>query len=541
MIKPKPPIGYPASESIEEAVALLRRTPASILLCALIGAVPFWLALLYFVADMSHDAFAQERLAGASLTLAVLYLWKKSWQTVYAAGLHDLLAGLPPPPWTLARVVRLVLTQAQTQFFGLIVRPLAYNAVIPAAWVSAYYQNVTVLGDGRADDPAPVTSRAWQQARLWPMQNHLLIAILSFFLFAVWLNIGIVLGVLPFILKSFMGIETMASRSFGAYFSTTFVATTVALALLLVEPIWLAVYAVRCFHGTSLQSGADLRAGLRAIRSRATALVLLLVIGCGSFAPAAMQEAPRPAARVDPAQLDRSIGQTLERREFAWRFPRVDAPAVKHEGIIDSWLKAAGRWLSKQWDSAMRKIAKFIRWLEGKFGKRRNPLDKESSSFQIPPLEAVLYVAAALVVALLAWAGWRYWRRPRLQTLVAEPVTPLPDLQADDVQADQLPEDSWMQLARELASRGELRLALRAAYLAGLAHLGQQQFVSIARHKSNLDYQRELRRRARTRAELLAAFDENLIAFERAWYGDHGVTMPIFEQFTHNLERIRAC
>jgi hypothetical protein len=111
----------------------------------------------------------------------------------------------------------------------------------------------------------------------------------------------------------------------------------------------------------------------------------------------------------------------------------------------------------------------------------------------------------------------------------------------DDVHADELPEDGWMQLARELVGRGELRLALRAAYLAGLAHLGQQEFIFIARHKSNLDYQRELRRRARSRAELLAAFDENLVAFERAWYGDHGVTMPIFEQFTQNLERIRAC
>ena len=163
------------------------------------------------------------------------------------------------------------------------------------------------------------------------------------------------------------------------------------------------------------------------------------------------------------------------------------------------------------------------------------------ASFHIPPLEGALYVAGALVALLLAWAGWRHWQGRRRKTVVAEAVTPLPDLHADDVQADELPEDGWLQLARDLVNRGELRLALRAAYLAGLAHLGQQQLVSIARHKSNLDYRRELRRRARTREEMLAAFDDNLLVFERAWYGDHGVTLPMFEEFTQNLERIRAC
>jgi hypothetical protein len=537
MIKPKPALGFPATECVEEAVTLLRRTPAATLLCSFIGGVPFWLALLYFVADMSRDAFAAERLAGASLSLAVLYLWKKCWQTVYAARLHDLLAGVEPPKWTLRRIVRLVLEQAQTQYFGLIVRPLVYNALFPTAWTSAYYLNVSVLGDGRSEQTAPVTTRAWQQARLWPGQNHLLIAILNFFLFAVWMNIGVICALTPFLMKSFLGIETMASRDYSAFIAnTTFLTTVTALALLLVDPIWTAVYVVRCFHGTSLQSGADLRASLRAIRSRATAFALLLMMAFGSLAPAAMQVAPTPAARVDPERLDHSIEQTLERREFAWRFRRV--AEAKQEGLIDGWLKAIGKWFEKLKEAIWRNLIALMRWLMS----RHHP--KESSGnvdFEFPPMKSILYVALGISLLVLGLAAWRYWRGPRRQTLVAEAVTPLPDLNADDVHADELPEDGWMQLARELVARGELRLALRAAYLAGLAHLGQQQFVSIARHKSNLDYQRELRRRARSRAELLAAFDENLVAFERAWYGDHGVTMPIFEEFTQNLERIRAC
>jgi hypothetical protein len=90
-------------------------------------------------------------------------------------------------------------------------------------------------------------------------------------------------------------------------------------------------------------------------------------------------------------------------------------------------------------------------------------------------------------------------------------------------------------------SRGELRLALRAFYLASLAHLAQREFIRLERYKSNHDYDRELQRRARGNGVLLEAFDENLLAFERAWYGDHDVTPGMLDGFSQNMERIRAC
>jgi Domain of unknown function (DUF4129) len=79
------------------------------------------------------------------------------------------------------------------------------------------------------------------------------------------------------------------------------------------------------------------------------------------------------------------------------------------------------------------------------------------------------------------------------------------------------------------------------AICAGLAHLGGRDLIRLAKHKSNRDYDRELRRRARTQEELLGAFDRNLDAFERAWYGDHPVTPEALGEFSANLERIRAC
>ena len=42
-------------------------------------------------------------------------------------------------------------------------------------------------------------------------------------------------------------------------------------------------------------------------------------------------------------------------------------------------------------------------------------------------------------------------------------------------------------------------------------------------------------------ADVLDAFVENVVSFERAWYGRHEVTSGEFERFKQNLETIRAC
>ena len=104
-----------------------------------------------------------------------------------------------------------------------------------------------------------------------------------------------------------------------------------------------------------------------------------------------------------------------------------------------------------------------------------------------------------------------------------------------------MPEDEWLKLARELLGKGELRLALRAFYLATLAHLAAREIVSIARFKSNRDYETEVNRRARGSPELRAAFSANVSSFDRAWYGLYDVTADVLAQFQSNFERIRAC
>ena len=79
--------------------------------------------------------------------------------------------------------------------------------------------------------------------------------------------------------------------------------------------------------------------------------------------------------------------------------------------------------------------------------------------------------------------------------------------------------DGWLALAREQMERGEWRLALRALYLATLARLAGEGLISLATFKTNLDYEREVRRRALSRAEVVTRFAARRREFEAVWYG----------------------
>ena len=74
-------------------------------------------------------------------------------------------------------------------------------------------------------------------------------------------------------------------------------------------------------------------------------------------------------------------------------------------------------------------------------------------------------------------------------------------------------------MAREQAARGEWRLALRALYLGTLAQYAAEKLITLAAFKTNLDYERELRRRALSRTELVGRFMARRREFEAVWYG----------------------
>jgi hypothetical protein len=526
-----------ALDLVEEAARLLRHAPGGVLLRYYVGAVPCILGLLYFFTDVTRSGYATMHLVEASLAMAALYVWMKCWQTAANSGWRSCLANETPAPWSARRIARLIYLQGAVQPTGLFLRLVAANLVLPYVWVYSFYQGFGVFGDGASPSIREAARRAWTQAQWRPGLAHSALSYLHVFAFFVWLNVMVFILFAPQLLRIFTGVETVFTRTPFALFNTTVLAASFGITYLCFDPLRKALYVLRCFYGEAVRTGEDLAVGLKSLRPATTTRLAAAALLLLAFAPIAPQlraaEAPAAGQRVDAAKLSDSIEDVLQRREYTWRLPREKTPDEK-KGLIEQFIEELLR-------SIREKAGTFFKWLRDLFRKSSSDSDDlEPGGFSLASL-GVLYSAIALSVGLIAYFLWKQRRDLRVQMVAAQAIPAVPDLRSDDVVADQLPEDGWLRLARELMDQGELRLALRASYLAGLAHLGHRELITIARHKSNLEYERELRRRARSRDELLAAFDENLGAFERAWYGLHEVTRETLGGFNANLEKIRAC
>lgn len=549
--------GGGAVDFLEEAVHLLRRAPGS-LAAYYLGSLPFVVGFLYFWTDMSRSAFAEERHGQEALAVGLLFLWMKTWHAVFAGLLHEQVTGHAGPRWTPGRCFRQASLQAMVQPSALFILPVAFLLTLPFGWTYAFYQNVTVLGGVKDTSSRELCRSAAHQAQLWPGQNHALLGMLAAFGFFVFLNVGLTLFQAPHLLKSLLGIETVFSQSGWSLLSTTFLMAALSITYLCVDPIVKAVYVLRCFHGEAIESGEDLRVALRRLRSAAQAALLAIV--CWS-APVRAADGPPPAPtqgalaersaamrRVTgvPAQdLDRAIREVISQREYSWRLPRIPSEREQEPGLLGAFVDSVTETM-RRWARATFRLARdILDWiLEAIFDRfiQHRPEPSRGTGW-ISSLRLLLYGVLAAIACVLAVVLVRFWRRrpPRMERVLAQPVSSVPDLTDQEVAADQLPEQEWLQLARDLAERGELRLSLRALYLAGLAHLGSRELIRIARSKSNREYQRELSRRLPAQAALQSAFAELVSTFDRVWYGLNEVDLDALARYRALLERVTTC
>ena len=540
--------GRTALDLLEEATHLLRTAPVATLAVYYLGAIPFVLGLLFFWADMSRSPIAPQQLAGASFSLALLFFWMKFCQAIFACRLRQQAAGEKAFTPGGRQAVRILVMQAILQPSGLFVLPLAFLPLLPFPYVYTFYQNVATLDDGSAGGSAELIKKSWRLAKLWPGPNLLALAISAAFAFCIFLNCAVVCLLLPQLAKMLLGIESDFTKSPQAMLNTTFFAAMFGLTYLCADPLMRAVYVLRCFYGESLQSGADLKAELKPFLQSAVKLPTLLLIlsTCGCAVPASAETAATPASSKaspgpQPAGLERALNQTIHENKYLWRMPRdsVSEPEPE-EGIVAKFFDKAFAMI-RGW---LRTLRDWIQeWMRKLFPSPQPTPSHTSSGYGwILSLQILLYgLAAAVLVALAILLYHICWRRTRPAVVQAsEPIQPVPDLTDENVRADQLPEDAWTRLARELLERGEFRLAMRAFYLASLAHLAGRNLISIAGFKSNRDYERELRRRAHSLPELLNLFGDNISQFERTWYGTHETSGELVRQFADRVEQLKA-
>ena len=210
---------------------------------------------------MSRGAFADRHVVKGALLISLLFVWMKCWQSVFASQLRALLTGDTAPRWPFRRVLRLVLVQTAIQPAGILLLPVALLLTLPFGWVYAYYQNVTVFGDGESVDVRAVAGKARGQALLFQNQNHVLLAVLALFSLFVSVNIAVLLYLAPQLLHTLTGLENVFTRASWGLLNTTFLAAVVGMTYLAVDPVVKSVYVLRCFYGEAILTGRRPQSG----------------------------------------------------------------------------------------------------------------------------------------------------------------------------------------------------------------------------------------------------------------------------------------
>ena len=528
------PLEQPGPISLlEEAAHLLRRASLDSLLCHWIGSVPLALMSLVFWHNLTHPPMSDLHCAAQSLAVALLLIWMNCWRGVFADRLYRMLAGAPQRPWNGQRIWRLVAIQA----FLAATKPLMLGAsllaVFPFAPMIAFYRNAAALA-GRGDlDPLAAVAKARRLARDEGLPCWLLQFLLLLLSSIVMLNVAVTFAVLPQLVKMLTGYESAFSRGSSFVENRLFLGLVLAATWLLFDPFVQAVYCLRCFQAESVETGEDLRAGLRRVRSAiakgaATAFVVAL---------AALPVVARAADGGGSRELEQAVRQTMQSPEYNWRIP---PPATAASGV--PWIVVATdraiAAIRSALDWAGDMIDRLLRWIFGGLGLSPMPLGGQA------PAAALHWSVWALIGLALALAGWVVWRALRLRRKKPGPaagpsVAPV-RLDDEDLTADRLPEAGWLEMAERCLTDGNLRLALRAFYLANLAWLGRREFLILNPSKTNREFEVELRRRARQSPEARELFSANVRAFERAWYGLHEVFEEDALAFRQRGEEIRT-
>src|SRR5216684_6282557 len=372
---------------------------------------------------------------------------------------------------------------------------------------------------------------------------------------AVWLNGLIVALLVPQLLHSIFGVNTLLSTPMGMFAlfrSSAFWLSLIAGAWLALDPIVKCSFVVVYQHLQSRREGDDLRGLLASLprehqkkaqmiastaaggRVATGALVVLAAILAGASQTA--------TAGATQASLTRSSTETLgasareariqklrqaldaesERATYRWHDAEHPSPPT----WFDKLLVKIGHSIEHAWNTLWSFLRKL--WPRGLSLSLGN---EKRGNWQLKDLRLWLTLVAILTLAAAGVLFWLRQRREMASLSIPLAVAPIPDL-SDSAAASERSEDEWFALASRLEGEGELRFALRAAYFGLLAGLAQREWLTIRRDRTNREYLNEFTRRWRrrpqaaieARTEIPDKLRGSLRQFDRVWYGSHAVT-----------------
>jgi hypothetical protein len=365
---------------------------------------------------------------------------------------------------------------------------------------------------------------------------------------AVWLNGLILAMIVPQLLHSIFGVNTLLSTLMGMFAlirSSAFWLSLFAGAWFALDPIVKCTFVVVYQHLRSRSEGDDLRGLLASLpreqqkkaqmiaagtglRVTTGALLLLSAMLAGAFQTARAAQAPlTPHGMETPGdsardariqKLRQSLDEESRRAIYRWHDAEQPSPPT----WFGKLLAKIGHSIERAWNA----LWNFLRRL----WPRGLNLSK-SGAWQLKDLRLWLTLVAILTLAAGVVLLWLRRRRETAQLSIPPAIAPLPDL-SDGAAASERSEGEWFALASRLEREGELRLALRAAYFGLLAGLAQREWLTIRRDRTNREYLDEFTRRWRrrpraaveARAEIPGKLHGSLRQFDRVWYGSHALT-----------------
>lgn len=388
-------------------------------------------------------------------------------------------------------------------------------------------------------------------ASQWFGSSVLLFLMLFPFWIAVWLN-GLILAMLvPQLLHSILGVNTLLSTPVGIFAllrSSAFWLSLFAGAWLALDPIVKCSFVVVYQHLQSRREGDDLRgllaslpreqqkkaqmiasttAGSRLIGALVVMVAILAVVSQAALAEQTPPAPSRAETLTDSArqariqQLRQALDVESRRAIYRWH----DAEHLSPPNWFDKLLAKIALEIERAWNALRNFLRKL--WPRG----LNLSLGNDTRPWQLKDLRIWLWLIAILT---LAAGGVLIWLRRRKETAslsIPQAIAPLPDL-SEGASASVRSEDEWFALAGRLEGEGELRFALRAAYFGLLAGLAQREWLTIRRDRTNREYLDEFTRRWRrrpqaaveARAEIPEKLRGSLRQFDRVWYGFHVLT-----------------
>ena len=372
---------------------------------------------------------------------------------------------------------------------------------------------------------------------------------------AVWLN-GLILSMMvPQLLHSIFGVNSLLSTQMGIEAlvqSSAFWLALFAGAWLAMDPVVKCTFVVVYQHLRSRREGDDLLGLLGSLpheQQRKARMISSNVLTGGAITRVlfvlgtiAATISVTPTARASQVTLTQTTEQA---RDNSNRETRV---TTLRQALNEQSQRAIYRWhdaehpspptwfdkllgkIGRSLDGAWNRVRSFFRKLWPR-GLKLSIGNEKAGSWQLKDLRIWLAIIAILTVTAGGMLIWLRRRRETTSLSIPMTVTSVPDL-SDTAAASERSEDEWFDLASRLEGEGDLRSALRAAYFALLAGLAQREWLTIRRDRTNREYLNEFTRRWRrrpqasieSRAEIPEKLRGSLRQFDLVWYGLHVVT-----------------